>query len=182
MRLSTISFFLFFTLIACNNEIHPFEKEISEVDENLVYVDSLNDVFYAVDTLAIQSEFPLVDSIHQIMTGPSAPEDKAYWTNTIRALQIVHRPYSKFLRDAPKIRKNLAYSKSQLQALRNSLLDQKLDSTKAAEYIQTEATALRELALLLNKRIPPVKVAIGVWDTAQARYLDILAKNDSLGQ
>lgn len=170
-------------LFACNNESSPYQEEIKHIDFLLSQNDSLQKVFASVDSAEVQSEFPRVDSIHKIMTGSSAPQDdKAYWTETIAALEYVHHPYMKYIGDVSKMRKNLQYSKKQLLTLRNSLADNKLDSAKASEYLATETMALQDVALLVRKRIGPVKEAIAVWDTSEARYLELVAKNDSLAQ
>ncbi len=174
---------LLISLFACNNESSPYQEEIKHIDFLLTQNDSLQKVFASVDSAEVQSEFPRVDSIHKIMTGPTAPqEDKKYWTETIAALEYVHHPYMKYVGDVSKMSKKLQYSKMQILTLRNSLADNKLDSAKAIEYLATETMALQDVALLVRKRIGPVKEAIAVWDTSEARYLELLAKNDSLAQ
>lgn len=175
--------FLLLILSACESQPLKYAEELKQVDELISHNDSLQAVFDALDSLKVKAIFPQVDSIHSIMTGPRAPqEDKFYWTQTIAVLQFVHRPLRKYLGDEAKIRKDLAYSKGQLQSLRLSLKDEKVDSLQAIEFLQTETWALQDVALLVRKRIGPAQDAIAVWDTAASTYLDILAKSDSLLQ
>lgn len=170
-------------LWACEAETPVYESEIQRVDKLLSLNDSLQAVFDAVDSTKVIKAFPEVDSIHRIMTGPGAPQDdKSYWTETLAALEYVHHPYKKYVEDVSKMRKDLAFSKSQLLSLRNSLVDEKLDSNKVKAYLQEETFILSEIAQHMRKRIGPAENAMAVWDTARSTYLEILAKNDSLAQ
>lgn len=168
---------------ACSEAPNPYQAEIEKVDEMIFVTDSLIQEASALDSNRIKSEFAVVDSAFRILTGEGAPiDDKEYWTKTIAPLQYVHRPYMKYLRDVPKLHKDLEYSKKQLASLRNSLTDQKLDSNQVKEYLKVEEQALYNNFLLLTKRIGPTEEAMGVWDTAASRYLELLTKKDSLLQ
>ena len=175
--------FLLFILAACESKPLVYEAEVKQVDEMIAINDSLQTLFDEVDSAKVMAIFPRVDSISSIMSGPGAPQDdKAYWTQTMAVLDFVHRPMRKYLADQSKIRKDLAKSKHQLQALRNSLVDEKIDSLQVNSYLQTETWALQDVALVHRKRVGPTQLALAVWDTAETRYLDLLTKRDSLLQ
>lgn len=172
-----------FTLGACNDAPNPYQAEIEKIDEMVFVTDSLIEVTSSIDSSQIKEEFALVDSAFKVLTGEGAPvDDKEYWTQSLAALQYVHRPYMKYLRDVPKLHKDLSYSKTQLLSLKNSLVDLKLDSAAVNEYMKVEEKALYNNFLMVTKRIGPTKMAMGVWDTAADRYLQMLAKSDSLLQ
>lgn len=175
--------FLLFILAACQSKPLVYEEEVKQVDLMLSVNDSLQKLFDEVDSVKVSAIFPGVDSMHTLLTGPRAPQDnKQYWTETIAVLDYVHRPLRKYLADQTKIRKELALSRKQLETLRNSLVDEKLDSNQVINYLQAETWALQDVGLLHRKRIGPTQEALAIWDTAEARYLDLLAKSDSLLQ
>lgn len=167
--------------IACKQGPHPYQAQIDHVDEMLMVNDSLITAVFAVDSAQIEAEFPVVDSVYKALTGDGAPvDDKSYWTVTISNLDLVYSPYKKYLRDIPKLKKDLVYSKKQLASLRNSLMDQKIDTTQATEYLKVEEQALYNSLLLASKRVNASARAIAIWDTAADRYLQMLSKKDSL--
>ncbi len=167
--------------MACEQSNLTYQNEIDEVDDLITLRDSLQAVFDGADSTQIKTDFATVDSIHKLMVGPLAQQDsREYWTKTMADIEFVHRHYKKYLKDESKIRKNLQYSEKQLLSLRKSLKDEMLDSTKAKEYLEVENQAVQDISLLIGKRIGPAQRSLGIWDTAQSRYLEFVAKSDSL--
>lgn len=178
-------YFLFSLLfsfgVACQQGPHPYQAQIDHVDEMLLVNDSLIQAVFAIDSAQIESEYLVVDSVYKILTGEGAPvDDKRYWTVTISNLNLVYSPYKKYLRDIPKLKKDLLYSNNQLKSLRNSLLDQKIDTTQSSEYLKVEEQALYNSMLLASKRLNATERALAIWDTAADRYLQMLSERDSL--
>ncbi|WP_421752431.1 hypothetical protein [Croceimicrobium sp.] len=183
MRKLIISALSLSLLWACNSGEAQYAEEIAHVDSMLAINDSLQKSFDQVDSTQILQDFPKVDSLYKILSGPMADQqDKRYWTETMANIDVVHHPYMKYSGDYKKMRRGLAYSKSQLESLRNSLEDQKLDTAQVRDYIQAEEKALNDMQVLIGKRIMPVLEAKAIWDTAEARYLDLVSKSDSLAQ
>lgn len=183
MRKLIVSVLSLSLLWACNSGEAQYAEEIAYVDSMLALNDSLQKSFDQVDSTQILQDFPKVDSLYKILSGPMADQqDKRYWTVTMANIDVVHHPYMKYSGDYKKMRSGLAYSKSQLESLRNSLEDQKLDTVQVRDYIQAEEKALNDMQVLIGKRIVPVLEAKAIWDTAEARYLELVSKSDSLAQ
>ncbi len=179
LLLSFISVFM-----ACKPSVDAqYVEEVQNIDRMLEEVDSLRSSFEAVDLAKVRSELPQIDSLSAILTSNGVDQnDKVYWTKTLASLFYVKEPYEKFSRDASKIDEGLALSRTQLQTLRNSIVDEQLDSSEIAEYYFTETKAFNDVVLLHRKRVGPAQEALAIWDTAVDRYLLLAAKSDSLAK
>lgn len=179
-----LSLLCLLALMACNEgALTVHQEEVQQIDKMLSQIDSMQVAFDAVNAEKVADYAPEADSLYKILTGPMADtSDKNYWINVLGDISYVVAPLKKFYRDGPKIEEGLSTTKKQLETLRNSLVDEQLDSLKAKEYFSVESQAFGDLWLLHAKRVLAAKDAVAIWDTAANRYLELAAKSDSLVQ
>lgn len=162
---------------ACNNEVSGNkEMYLAEVDSLVTVVEFLSKKVAEPNEQRIAQEAPEVKKTYLTIVElyPNA-EDKDFWIKEVNPIHQVNEAFEKFLQDKARIEKDLAASKEQLQGLRNSINDNKLEDSLVEKYLQQETAALAETHLLVTKRIPKAQAAIVIWDSTRAHY-------DSLAQ
>ena len=129
----------------------------------------------------IKDQIAKIEAIAKTLRGPKvSQENKKYWTKTLAPLDLVITPYQKYLRDKVKIERQLAYSQSQLLALRKSLQDEVIDTAAADKYILDEKRAVGGLYMLKIKRIEPTIEAQNIWDTTAVMFQNMADSVDAL--
>jgi len=183
MKRITLLLVLGYLFSACQEIPAAHKNEIKKVDALMVIGDSLHQVVFAIDSNRVMEEAKRVDSIYELLTGPALnipKNDKEFWVRKLGPIENIRHHFGRYLRDYPKLHKNLVYSQSQLSSLRNSLVDEQLDSNQVQEYLQVEEEAMRQVLLLSRKRVGPTEEALHLWDSVEVMYLQLLSKNDSL--
>jgi hypothetical protein len=166
---------------ACQEEVHPYQAEINEVDSLLVVVEHLEAQIDSVDMDRINQEMPQLEEIYKTLVNSGVDQnDKNFWVKTVNGVVLVKEPYEKFLEEGPEIKSALQETAKQLRTLRNSLEDQQLEKDKVQQYLSTERDMVKKASLKVRKRQPPVKLAMELWDSTRV-YYDSLAQELSKG-
>ncbi len=159
------------SFIACNRPSAVYQAKIARVDSLIGVRDAHQARYNLIDSTSIQEQIGGIESIAKILRGPKVSQDnKKYWTETLAPLDLVIRPYQKYLRDKNKIEKQLSYSQSQLLSLRKSLQDEVIDTALAEKYLMDEKRAVGDLYMLKIKRIEPAIEAQNIWDTTAVMF------------
>jgi len=178
MKNAFILFLALVTLSACEPKLNANQKKwVSQIDTLHYAADTMLVAMNAVNDSLLQSQVDEIERVYKTV-GLANPDsaDKRFWITEINRLEFMYSSYSKFLRDAGGIKSGLENSQKQLEALKNSIVDSKVDSAQAEEYLNQEARVLGELQVKFYKRQPNAKRAIVMWDTTQTHFIDLAAQ------
>jgi hypothetical protein len=165
-------------LSACEPKLNATQKLFSYKLDTLHYAaDTMLTAMNTVNDSILRAQVDQIESIYKtVATANPDSADKRFWITEVNRLEFMYSSYSKFLRDAESIEKSLKESQNQVETLRNSIVDSKIDSAQAAQYLQDEALAMGQLQMQFNKRQPNAKRAIQMWDTTQTHFIDLAAQ------
>ena len=96
-----------------------------------------------------------------------------FWVNEMNTLYSVKRATEKFLGQEKKLRKELSYSKMQLETFINSLKDERLSPEDVKKYLDIEMDVVKNMQFVLGKIYPQGKYAISKWKTLKPRLQSI---------
>ncbi len=157
---------------ACESPLSQTQQaQVNQIDTLLYVSDSLYKAMDQVNDSLLAKDLPVVEDLYKTIAQANPDSaDKRFWVQEVNRLELIYSSYNKFLRDKDAIKEKLALSTKQLETLRNSVVDGKLDSAQIADYLEDEAQALAEVHLKFNKRQPGVVVAQGLWDTTRVHF------------
>jgi hypothetical protein len=172
MRVITIFLALAMLGTACQEPLTESQKkQVAQIDTLLYVADSLHTAMEVLNDSAIAKDLEEVEVLYKTIASANPDSaNKRFWVQDVNRLELVYSSYKKYLRDKESIKSKLATSRQQLETLKNSVIDAKLDSAQAANYLQEEAQALANANFKFNKRQPNAVVAEQVWDTAQTHF------------
>lgn len=187
IKKSLVLFTIAIVLSSCQNQAKPstdqserikkIEREVSdnkflaEIDSLIIVAEYLNEKMLSTRADEIRAEYEEVKYLyHSIVEHYPNKENKDFWINEIDQIYRVENAYKKFIKEAPSIEENLAYTLSQLKALRNSFNDGQLSEEEVGKYIAEEAKALGEVHFRIRKRQPEAEIALTIWDSLGPHY------------
>lgn len=175
------TFFLLVALMAlsaCEPKLNAAQESFSNKLDTLKYsADTMLTAINRVNDSTLKAQVDQIEGIYKtVATVNPDSADKRFWITEVNRLEFMYSSYSKFLRDAENIKKGLKESQKQLESLRNSIIDSKIDSAQAAQYLKDEAIALGRLQMQFNKRQPNAKRAMQMWDTTQTHFINLAAQ------
>jgi hypothetical protein len=151
------------------------EEDTAQVDSLLLELDTLEQTYEASHSEENKESLERMEFLHERLgEGYADSADKAFWTGPMNDLFVMLESYEKFMEEAGERKKELAYTRKQLQDLKRSILDKKVTEMESERYLKRETRAVKALDRWMRRRATPLQDARRRWDTTQVRYENLL--------
>lgn len=164
-----LAYFLYATILVSCSGNGSFKEEISSVDSLQVVVDELKLKMDSVNFDEMrETASESKDMYAYLSENYKDSTNRDFWINDMNALRQVMKIMMRHQENCNKTVEELHYTEKQLNDLRNSLKDGKVNKEEADQYLQDEKAAVNTLKMQVQKSQPRVLLAIDMWDTLQA--------------
>lgn len=131
--------------IACKPN-SAYQTEIDKVDSLKTVVDLVDENLQKTDVAQIEKELEELNVRYKYLTD-NFPDsaDASFWIYDVNNMIRIKKTYVRFLKSREKMEKDIEYTQSQLESLKNSLQDEKISPQQAEEYVNTESNSTLEI-------------------------------------
>lgn len=162
-------------LVGCQNQ-NEFQAELKSIDSLKVVVENVELKLDSVDSEMMHSRAEEVDRQYAFLEKNFKDStDRNFWVNKMTFYRQVMKGYTKYVKGEEKLVEEIATSKKQLDALKNSISDGKLQKPDVDQYMKEEAMAVKEMEMHFNKLVPTM-------DRIHGLYEDLKPQMDSVEQ
>lgn len=180
LRGNLLAFILLLSIISACRQSNPYQKEIKEVDSLRTEVEKLEVTMKKVNHDRVMQ---VKDTVYFVMNETiklmQNDSNRNHWIAQMAQLEQVARAFQKYEGSANQLTEQVNLSRKQLETLRNSLEDKKLDSAEVQNYLNDERLMMRTVSYDVNRRFPAVVNALQIWDSIKPAY-DTLWQNATL--
>lgn len=156
--------------ISCNNTVR-YQKELSTVDSLEQLVTGYRLKIDSLDLAELQTSYDEVDTtLQQLKEAGVPPENKDFWVTQMGPIANINKAMRRFTENYENLSEQLEFSKKQLEALENSIEDEKLDSAEVTRYVAEESAAVNVLKFKVYKNYYGAKEAMSNWSNAKSHY------------
>lgn len=162
-------------LVGCQNQ-NEFQAELKSIDSLMVVVENVGLKLDSVDSEMMHTRAEEVDRQFSFLEKNfKDTADREFWLNKMTFYRQVMKGYTKYVKGEEKLIAEIDESKHQLEALKNSIADGKLEQPEVEKYMKEEAMAVKEIEMYYIKLVPGM-------DRVHGLYEDLKPKMDSVEQ
>ena len=177
-------FFLFafasIIFYGCNNKKHP--KMLSRIDSLNTVIDSIQINLFSVDTLRINNIFTDYSTNLGLIKKYFVDKKEANDWEVMTTYGNIKKPLKSFIRDYPKFKNEISFSRNQLDTLKTDIGNGKLDGVKISDYIKQEAEAINNLKQQVLINVAGAKEKIKLFDSLNPKVVLLITKLKNKGK
>ena len=162
-------------LVGCQNQ-KEFQSELKSIDSLQMVVNDIQLKLDSVDSEVIHSRAEEVDRQYAFLNNNfKDTADRDFWVTKMTFYRQVMKGYTKYVKGEEKLIAEIDESRKQLETLKNSIADEKLEKAEVEQYLVDEAVAVKQLEMHYYKLAPGM-------DRVDFLYEDLKPYMDSVEQ